>query len=201
MKKLFGITLALALVISTILGATALAASTGNAAAEAALLSYVDTTVTQSADLAAANLDDIITTITFSQYLSFDEFEAYVTAYNIDVAQLQLRGLMEDGTRVSIFSKTNKGFEETEQLLNQQATDEGFTIVGISGVNALVDSEMLSAVQSDSKTYLADTSADNFSTQNSNPNSATRNATEQQDRGGMFPQSLSWKLEDLGLLG
>ncbi len=154
----------------------------------------------RNAILSKAVSKDIMTTITFNQYLSFDQFAAYVSAYNIDISQIQLRGLKEDGTRVSIFSRTDKGFDETEHIVNELAADGGYAIIGITGVNALVDPDMLSAVESDSRTYLADTSGDCHSTQNVSPKCITRNSIGADGIGGYFPQSQTWKLENQGLL-
>lgn len=139
-----------------------------------------------------------MTTITFSEYLSFDELEEYVEQYNITVVQLQLRGLVEDGTRVTIFTRTDIGFEETENLIIDSARNEDYTIIGITGMYALEDSNKLSDVVTDSKTYLADTSGDSCFSQNQAANSVRQAASASQE--GAFPRPLTWDLENLGLL-
>lgn len=87
------------------------------------LSEYVEKIANDNAVLAEENLNDIITTITFSDYLTFEELEDYTESYNIEIVQLQLRGLMDDGTRVSIFTKTDLGLEETERLIREEALE------------------------------------------------------------------------------
>ena len=157
---------------------------------------YVQDVEQRNEELISNNLENISATITFSDYLSFQEFGEYVEAYGIEILQLQARGMMDDGTRVSIFSRTDKGLEETERLLQNEAVQGSFEFVGITGVNARVSSEELSAINDDSRTYLADTSGNAEPVQNIAMTAALGNEVQE----SWFPQSLAWDLEDIGVL-
>jgi len=203
----FFIAAVLLIIFGLMVSVTAFAANSNTIVAaeeptQMALNTYAETIDEQNLILAETELNDIISTITFSEYLSFDELEQYAEMYNIDLVQLQLRGLLDDGTRVTIFTRTDKGLEETETLLTDQALDDGVTIVGITGMYALIDSDELIHVMSDTRTYLVDTSGDGYSSENSITDSVQRNSVTSTNSGGfMFPKSLTWELEDLGLLG
>jgi hypothetical protein len=162
-----------------------------------AVATYVEGIENQNIALKESEVNDIITTITFSEYLSFAELDEYISNYEIEIVQLQLRALSEDGTRLSVFTRTDKGLAETEELLLAQAQNENAIILGITGMNALIDSDNLQGVDSDEKTYLADTSGDRFFEGVMIPNSIQRNDFSANNRGGMFPQSLAWDLEEL----
>ena len=193
-------------VVCLAVGVTAVAANSVNADTAVRtelrqeLLLYANEVENQNAALAEMNTKDIPVTITFSEYLSFDEIERYVEQYNIKIAQLQIRGLEEDGTRLTAFTRTDAGFAETEKILFDSAQNTGFNVKGIIGMYAWVDSENLTGIRNDPKTYLADTSGYSEQTQTQVKNAA-------QERGSLdvahrsFPHSLAWKLEDAGLLG
>lgn len=164
------------------------------------LNSYEDAVNARNASISNETIRDVITTITFSDYLTFDQFAEYISRHDIEVVQLQLRGLNEEGKRLTIFTRTDAGLEKTEQLLNEQAASAGFDIVGITGMYALVSSDNLQDVVEDDLTYLADTTGDSYSVQNNNIEGATRNNLTTVSRIDLFPQSLTWDLEDLGIL-
>ena len=120
----------------------------------------------------------------------------------VTVAQLQLRGFQADGTRVSVFSRTDAGLSSTEAMLIEEANSVGFTLAGITGINAYVPSEQLDDLAVDELVYLADTSGDLriqkvLSTHDLQQSSAE--IAPVQDIS--FPKSLTWELEDLGLMG
>lgn len=155
-------------------------------------------------------LEDVITTITFSRYLTFSEFEKLVQDYDVQIVQLQLRGLTDDGDRVSIFTRTDKGLVQTEKIVKLKAVDE-FELTGITGVYALVDSGRIAELEQDARVYLVDTSGDYYfelaedaQTLNLNESaivdSTYRNGLAGSSIGKMFPKSVTWQLEDLGLL-
>lgn len=153
---------------------------------------YVQDIRLRNEALVLCDVDEINTTITFSEYLSFQEFKEYIESYDLEVAQLQARGLTQDGTRVSIFSRTDKGLEETEQILCDEALSEGFDFIGITGANVRISPKQLDAISEDSRTYLADTSGA-LTAQKSE-------IAEREELRDWFPQSLTWDLEDLGIL-
>ncbi len=126
------------------------------------------------------------------RYMSFEEFAEYIATYDIDVVQLQLRGLTTNGERVSIFSRTDMGLDETKRILNEQASKGGYTIIGITGINAVFSPSVFSAVQEDSHTYFVDTGSEL---------QLTQDTADSANAAGAFPQSLTWQLEDIGLLG
>ena len=76
----------------------------------------------------------IPTTITFNDYLSFDEFSDFCTNMPVDVVKLQLRGLTSSGERVSIFTRTDKGLDETEALIREQLEKGSMSFEGITSV-------------------------------------------------------------------
>lgn len=160
---------------------------------------YADKVKTQNGRLALSDIENVITTVTFAEKLSFSEIEGFVTKYDIEPVQLQARGLMPDGTKITIFSRTDKGFEETKALLLQQAEEEGYEFIGFIGMNAMIDARNLKEVETDALTYLADTSGDRFFRASKETDGFKRNNLMEGKRGGMFPQSLAWDLEELGL--
>lgn len=164
------------------------------------LSEYVEKIANDNAVLAEENLNDIITTITFSDYLTFEELEDYTESYNIEIVQLQLRGLMDDGTRVSIFTKTDLGLEETERLIREEALELDYQLVGATSIFALTNSSQLEQLSEDDRTYLADTSGDLYSPQNRMQVGAVRNNIEENNSTNLFPQPITWNLENLGLL-
>lgn len=147
-----------------------------------------------------AGLDDVITTITFSEYLSFEELNQYLNSYGLQAERLFLRGVEDDGTRVTVFTKTYLGMDKTEEIAKEDAESLGYELVGATAVYAFVDSEQLSNICQDSRTYLADTSGDLYSPQNQSLSGYERNGENIEDNYDMFPQPLTWELEDTGIL-
>ena len=164
------------------------------------LAEYVDRIANENATLAEADLNDIVTTITFSDYLTFEELEDYTDSYNLEIVQLQLRGLMDDGTRVSIFTKTDLGLAETERLIMEESLELDYQLVGATSIFALTSSAQLEQLSDDSRTFLADTSGDLYSQQNHMQAGAVRNNVEGNNSTSLFPQPITWNLENLGLL-
>lgn len=160
------------------------------------IASYIETVGDHNTQLLEMNLGEINTTVTFSKYLSFDEFKDYMVQHSGEIVCLQARGTLEDGTRVSIFTRTDRGLDETEEILRRKALTQNFQFVGITGMEGRFSSEQLHGVLADSRTYLADTTGSNYSVQNTAV--AMNESTPESDT---FPKSLTWELEDLGLLG
>ena len=72
------------------------------------------------------NLMDIDTstlsaTITFSDYLTFDEAVDYIKQYDLDVEQMQLRALDEEGTRFTMMSRLDLGYDKTYDAFYESA--------------------------------------------------------------------------------
>ena len=162
---------------------------------------YVDNVEQMNEPLASEKLNDILTSITFSKYLSFSEFEEFIETHDTDVVQLQLRGLMDDGTRVTIFTVVDKDLQKIKAEIEAEAVTAEYRLIGITGFYALVDSNNLLAVETDNRTYLADTSGDQYFRNKSEQNSVKRNNLDTNSRAGMFPQTITWDLEDAGLMG
>lgn len=168
---------------------------------EAGLSAYVNVINDINDLLGNKQLKDVITTITFSEYLEFESLQNYIENYGIDARQLQLRAITDDGTILTVFTRTDRGLQETESILNKQAEDGNYTLVGITAMNALVDGNNLKSISADTRTYLADTTGDMaFLGCNSDSNGDVRNSSIPSTTGGRFPHSLTWDLEELGIL-
>lgn len=141
--------------------------------------------------------DALMATITFNNYLSFDEFARFMDENPVTIAQLQLRGVAPGGERVSIFTRTDKGLAETEQLLLEQASNEGFSVVGITSVYALVDEDQLNEIDQDRHTYTIDVAVDEY---DSTVQLCNGGKTANCGLNGGFPKPLTWEMEDAGIL-
>lgn len=150
--------------------------------------------------LAKTDLTDIVTTITFSDYITFEEFAKYSEDYELEIAQLQLRGYAADGTRVTMFTKTTKGLAETERLIEELAQHDNTTLTGITSAFAYVDANNLTALTRDELTFLADTTGDAYAPNNASIASIQRNSSLDGAFTAEFPQPMTWQLEDLGVL-
>lgn len=118
-----------------------------------------------------------------------------VASYDIELQQVQLRGLMPDGTRVTVATLVHKGMDYTENVVNQQAERGGYELVGITDVYAYIDSDLIDDLSADNQVYLVEAVAVG------NDNSSTMSVGNEADEVAVsFPKSLTWELEDLGLL-
>ena len=204
MKKFWGVSIVALLLCPTILfGSFASADSTSpiiqpqNIQTRNQLAEYVDNinNINHTIDQTVESSSHIAATITFSQYLSFDELQTYISNYDVELQQIQLRGIMEDGTRVTIATLTDKGMEYTENLMYTQAAEQNFNLVGITDVYAYISPNQIDELSNDNLTYLVDTSG----------NDSGNGITAVNDESGatsssVFPKSLTWELEELGLL-
>ena len=139
--------------------------------------------------------DAVPATITFSDYISFEDLITMVTSYNIELQQVQLRGLMPDGTRVTVATLVHKGMEYTENVVTQQADRGGYELVGITDVYAYIDSGLIDDLSADDLVYLVEAVPVN------NSGSSTMSIVNGAEESPVsFPKSLTWELEDLGLL-
>lgn len=158
--------------------------------------------LTSGAD--TANYEDVVpATITFSEYISFDDLQDYIDLYDIRLQQIQLRGLTEDGTRVTIATLVHMGMDYTEGHVYKQAEEQKFEIVGITDVYAYVLPSKVESMAQDDLTYLVDTSgAEAIETQqvsSANEFGEAVNEVEGEEESA-FPKSLTWELEDLNIL-
>jgi hypothetical protein len=161
---------------------------------------YVASVNSENEAMLDEKLDDVITTITFSEYLSFEELNQYLESYGLQAERLFLRGVEDDGTRVTVFTKTYLGMDKTEEMAKEDAESLGYELVGVTAVYVFADSEQLSNICQDSRTYLADTSGDLYSPQNQLLSGYERNGESVEDNYDMFPQPLTWDLENAGIL-
>jgi hypothetical protein len=150
--------------------------------------------------ISETKLKDVASTITFREYLSFTDLENYVGKHSISIVNLEARGLDEDGERVTIFTRTDKGLDETHRILLLMAEESGFDFIGITGIYATVDATSIASIRDDDRTYLVDTSADMYFQSEKAINGSVRNSTTNTETKLMFPKSLAWELEDLGYI-
>lgn len=162
---------------------------------------YIDSVNSQNIQLSKVTLDDVITTITFSRSMTAADLEAYVKAYNIEIVQLQARGYDKYGNRITFFSRTERGFEETFRMLNELAESDGVEFAGAIGLYALTNSTSVTAIQADNRTLLIDTSADQYYNNEKAVSGNERNAAvAAEDVSHIFANSIAWDAEDLGLV-
>jgi len=164
------------------------------------ITAYKEQIESDNARLSAESIDSIITTITFSRPISMDELSNYVKMYDVNIVQITLRGMEPDGSRITVFSRTDKGFKETESMLFAQAKMNGCELIGVIAMNALVNSSRLDELQADSLTYLADTTGDKHYKGNRNIQSMGLNSQGEVSVGKSFPHSPYWDLEDLNVI-
>lgn len=165
------------------------------------LWGYVAEVGEMNQDLSKQPMDNVITTITFSEALSNVTLQEYVEKYDIRIVQLQARGFDAEGNRITFFSRTDKGIDETYRILNELAAGDGVDFVGVIGLYALTDAENIGAIQADRYTFLADATGDAFFTGNQRTYGIQRNTEEYGDEvGKAFPQSVAWDAEELGFV-
>lgn len=175
--------------------------SSGSNAATNKLSGYVTEVGKMNQELSKQSIDNVITTITFSEALSNATLQEYVEKYDIRIVQLQARGFDADGNRITFFSRTDKGIDETYRMLNELAAGDGIDFVGVIGMYALTDAENIGIIQADRYTFLADTTGDAFFTGNQSTNGIQRNTAKYGDAvSKAFPQSVAWDAEELELV-
>ncbi len=176
-------------------------ATATNLQTQSAMQDYISTVNSQNAEL-SANLDDVVTTITFSKAMSAADIEQYVNTYDIEIVQLQARGYDASGNRVTFFSRTDKGLDETFSILEQQAQSSGADFAGAIGMYALTSSDKIADIQKDSNTFLVDTSTDKQYRKSTTTIFGTKKDTTISDNEvkRVFSHSVAWDAEDLGLV-
>lgn len=182
------------------LGASASISTEPTVKEDIAIAQYANEAALRNELLSEQSISDVITTITFSKYISFEELNDFVQKYDVDISQLQLRGIAETGERISIFTLTELGLAKTEELLKTQAAEMKCEIIGITGMYAYVDSVYLQEIIDDVYVYLVDTSGDQFSLNNTATTCSERNASSANGERVGFPPPLTWALEDMGIL-
>lgn len=167
--------------------------SSASITTETQLDAYIDQVSSLNDSIEVQNIPDVMTTISFSDYLSFTDVADYIKMYDADAQQLQLRAVDANGNKLTMITRTDLGLDETEALLTKEALVDDYTIIGVCGMNALLDSTVLRSVEADTRTYLADTSGDPIFMQSQNTVAAQAEDHE-------FPQPLTWNLEELNIL-
>ena len=169
---------------------------------EKKLSSYVTEANSMTAELAMSDLDYLDTTITFAERLSFVEAEDYIEKYEIKVETLELRGLLPNGERVTIWTSIDKGFAETERIVNRLAQDGGYTIAGVIGMYCTAETEQLAAIQQDEATYLVDASGMQTEAvhSKSDPKDLLDDCRSTENNTVSYPKTVAWELEDVRTL-
>lgn len=201
--KWVALVLVLVLSVSLVVSGSALAlnaASRPAKADESSIDAYVNSVRQMNQELVATEEDDISASLTFAQYLSLSEFNDFVQAYNLDVAQVQLRGQKDDGTRVTIFVNYDYSLEEIAAAIDLNAAEGKYSLVGVTSCFALVDSRNLPDIEADTATYLVDTSGDQRHYDSYAKSSVAQNGVDAPSKKGSFPQPITWELEDAGLM-
>ena len=109
---------------------------------------------------------DIVTTITFSRHMTYEEAMDYAARHGLEVIELHAKGT---AGRALIGADGQTGANLEAQGMEDRVT----------GLNALVDSTALKAVEADPDTFLADTTGDGFCWWNTMPFGVVRNGGRQ----------------------
>lgn len=132
-------------------------------------------------------------TLTFNNYLSFDEIENLQRETAIPMGYLQLRGFAEDGERITIYSHTYKGLDETKALLIEQANNEKYTIQGITAIYTYADKDQINELKKCESTYSIQLPEEfNHSTE--------IDTLDEQFLNSKFAHPSTWKLENENIL-
>lgn len=173
-----------------------------NLKSENAVNEYIDSIYRKNEQLAKGKIENMKSTITFSKAMNAAELEEYVNSYNLDSVQIQARGYDEEGNRITIFSDTYKGFDETFEIMQKMANESDVELAGAISIYAYVDSEYLTEIQDDTDTLLVDTSSDSHFEDSNNISTYILNAfsSDNDDGENGFTHSVAWDAEDLGLV-
>lgn len=163
---------------------------------------YMDSINDFNSELAKEKSKDVVSTITFSKGMSMIEMEEYISKYDIDAVQLQARGYDKNGKRITFFSRTDIGIKNALQTLETMANSSNVKFAGVIGMYAFVNSEYIDDIQSDAKTLLLDTSADEYFNDVKNASTTAQKKEEiivgskKQD----FVHSIAWDAEDTDIV-
>ena len=109
---------------------------------------------------------DIVTTVTFSRHMTYEEAMDYAARHGLKVVELYAKGASG--------SALIAAEEQTEAHLEAQGMENRVT-----GLNVLADSGALKGMEQDPDTYLADTTGDGFRWWNTVPFGVVRNGGRQ----------------------
>ena len=158
------------------------------------------------------SLQDVICTVSFSRYLSADEFAAFMEEYDFEVVQIQGRGIdKENGDRINIAAPLDKGLDRIMAGIQQTSERQNYEFKGFASMYALMDSDVVATMSQDEDVYLVDTSADLYSVARTNGNllnqtfstmssGNVRNAYLGHVSDSNFPKSVTWEMENFGLM-
>ena len=134
-------------------------ASTEQALQMQKIETYVQEIQAFNEELAQTDVKNISATITITDNISYEQLDQYVSDNNLQITQLQARGIDLNGDRVTFASNTYKGLEESHRLLIELAQNNGIEFVGYNALYVLVDSDQIMDIQNDNLTFLLDTSS------------------------------------------
>ena len=134
------------------------------------------------------NPSNIAATITFAEYMTFDELESLIDEYDIQIHQIQTRGLSEDDMRITV-STLYSDITTAQESTYLEATLNNFEVVGITDIYAYVPVDNVSSLELNEQVYMVDVAENNMQTMSIDSEDSTE-----------FPKSLAWELEDNGLL-
>lgn len=140
---------------------------------------------------ATIQTDGLPTTITFGDYLSFDEFSAFSNEFSFSPVLLQLRGVTPEGERITLFAYPNISLNQLQSTVTELAQRDNYTILGITSVHAYADTNQIMQLRSSEHVYQVDAV---------NSDAVTGRSLEVVDSKSNFAHPLTWQLEDEGVL-
>ena len=147
---------------------------------------------------------DVLVTVTFSEYLSMDEFKRLIEKYDLHIYQFQYRGLQPDGTRITGASILNDTYENVEKRLIASGESHGSIYLGITICYTTVDADKIEAFQAEETVYLVDLSGDALfrNEKVSVMSGIERNLLNlsKKDAPRNWPIHFTWNLEDEGII-
>ncbi len=145
---------------------------------EAGLNAYKDKVEEKTKQLAERKVDNIAATITFSKPISYEELQQYIATHELAPKQIQARGIIGD-ERLTVY--VAKPQDNMHEIVLEQLKQAEF--IGYLDMYTILDWKQIQAIESDSLTFLVDTSGDSYFTGS--------------DDKEEFPHALSWLKEDL----
>ena len=129
------------------------------------------------------NIEDIKSTITFSEPVSLDTLKNFIKTNKIKPSRVTARLLSEEGERITLVmeysNSDNKLEEEVENVMTKLGSGE---FLGYIDMFSTVDYKYLNDIENEEFVYSVDTSGDDYFTEEEN---------------GEYPHPLTWDLEDI----
>lgn len=148
-------------------------------------------------EVSTVELEDVRTTITFSEPITEKELLDIVTTYDLIVEAVELRHLVgeERYTSAIIFDGDWDALNSEIDLISEDLEESEY--VGIIDIYAKVDSEVLEELSADPKIYLVDISGDAATLGSEVYDGDSRNEERFDDGIDDYPKALAWELEDI----